>query len=544
MSELSHEGAFRLIVQGHLSEAERLVLGSHLRTCPACRRSLAADSALQHHLVLQKPKTRPSPQFTAVYMESAARHSRRSQIMKPIYAIGGAAALALLMLAGWFIIRSNIQTTGLLEAPQLPAISVSEPRTALDDQLIEAVKGKDVAAVEQLLEEGAGADTVDAEGNPALSYAINALQAGGTTDMVAMLLNNGADPDVLDNLGKAPLALAAKNGRLEAVQMLLDAGADVNTRFAIGSANDKSPLIQAVENGHVEIVELLVARGADVQQQESETHMSPLHYAAAHDELEMITILLENGADLNAENDFQWTPLFSAARMGSVESVQALIDAGAEVDALSAEGRTPMMVLIERGRLGGMTAKMMLLLDNGADPNLQDNNGDTALHFAASTGKLEAIPILTGHGANGNLQNNEGQTPLDVAANEQTAEILGEAGEELLIGTWLGLPGVGGKVIITPGGMAFYYFDPTDDQPDMEGRITIEEKWTDEEGNTYYKVLEYWSDYPYNESEAAKWFKLYLLRPAGDVLEGNWSQIAYPEEINPSLGDYHVDTRE
>jgi ankyrin repeat protein len=431
-----------------------------------------------------------------------------------------------------------------VDAPQLPAISISEPQAAVDDQLLEAVSEKDVAAVEKLLAEGAGADAVDAEGNSALNYAVNAVEVGGSPDMVALLLKNGADPDVLDSIGQAPLALAAKNGRLEVVQLLLDAGADVNTKFALGSGNDKSPLIQAVENGHIEIVELLIARGADVQQQESEMQMSPLHYAAAHDEPDMVRILLENGADLNAENSFRWTPLFSAARMGSVETVQALLEAGAESDAVSAEGRTPMMVLIDRGRLGGMTDKMMLLLDNGADPNLQDNNGDTALHFAARTGKLEAIPLLIGHGADQNLQNNEGLIAIDIAGNEQTAEILGEAGEEPLIGTWLGLPGVGGKVIITPGGMAFYYIDAANDQPNMEGRITIEEKWTDEEGYTYYKVLEHWSDYPYNESEAGEWFKLYMLRPAGDVLEGNWSQIAYPEEINPSLGDYHVDTRE
>ena len=72
--------------------------------------------------------------------------------------------------------------------------------------------------------------------------------------------------------------------------------------------------------------------------------------------------------------------------------------------------------------------KMMLLLDSGADPNLQDNSGDSALHYAARTGKLEAIPILIEGGADVNLQNNQGQTPLDVAANDQIAEILREAG--------------------------------------------------------------------------------------------------------------------
>ena len=243
MSELTHQGAFRLIYKRRRTEAEQGTLQSHLQHCPECRQDAEMAGLFTDHLVLKELPARPSPRFSVVYREQAARRSRRSQIMKPIYSVGGAVALALLMLAGWFIIRSNIQTTGLVEAPQLPAISASEPQAALDNQLIEAVKGKDVAAVEQLLDEGAGADAVDAEGHPALYYAVLGMETGSSADMVAMLLNNGANPDVVDGRGTALLSLTAKNGRLEVVQLLLDAGADVNAKFAIGSDNDKSPLI-------------------------------------------------------------------------------------------------------------------------------------------------------------------------------------------------------------------------------------------------------------------------------------------------------------
>ena len=117
--------------------------------------------------------------------------------------------------------------------------------------------------------------------------------------------------------------------------------------------------------------------------------------------------------------------------------------------------------------------------------------------------------------------------------------------KEPLVGVWLNQePGRGSKNIFTPDGKVLYYYNAANEEPDLEARYTIEEKWTDEEGYVYYKVLEYWSDYPYNESEAAEWYKLYKIHSSGDVFEGNWSTISYPEEISPDIDHYHVDIRE
>ena len=128
MSELTHQEACRLIYTDRVSPADRQALQAHLRVCEQCRQFARTFEALNRHLVLDTLPARPSRQFTADFRESAARRSRRSHIMKPVYAVGGLAALLLLMLAGWFIVRSNLQTTGLLEAPQLLPISLSEAR--------------------------------------------------------------------------------------------------------------------------------------------------------------------------------------------------------------------------------------------------------------------------------------------------------------------------------------------------------------------------------------------------------------------------------
>jgi ankyrin repeat protein len=71
-----------------------------------------------------------------------------------------------------------------------------------------------------------------------------------------------------------------------------------------------------------------------------------------------------------------------------------------------------------------------LLLDGGADPNLQESNGNAALHEAAHRGLAEIVPLLIEHGAELDLENNLGKTALNIAEpnREEIAEMLRKAG--------------------------------------------------------------------------------------------------------------------
>jgi ankyrin repeat protein len=457
MSELTHQGAFRLIYKRRRTEAEQGALQNHLQYCPECRQDAEMAGLFNDHLLLKELPTRPSPQFSAVYREQAARRSRRSQIMKPIYAVGGAAALALLMLAGWFIIRSNIQTTGLVEAPELPAISVSEPQTPLDvaandqiaeilreagaegesqakastidEQLIDAVTAKDVASVERLLDAGASPDTIDSDGAPILKTAITMRGEQGI-EIVSLLVDNGAKVNVFDRRGNALLPYAAQEGKLEIVQMLLDAGINVDGTYTENIGTNNTALSVAVYRNHKEIVELLIAHGANLNHAETGSEYTPLGYAAYQNNHEIIKILLENGADHTLRNtiDGGQTPLHGAVRRNAVEVVQALLDGGADVEALTDSGQTPLIYLMSEGYRVGLTQVAVLLLDGGADPDRQDEAGNSALHYAAGRGINEAIPLLIERGASVDLENNQGQTARDVAANDNITEMLREAG--------------------------------------------------------------------------------------------------------------------
>ena len=416
MSDLSHQGAFRLIYKRRLTRAEQDALQRHLRHCAECREDAEMAGLFSDHLVLEALPTWPSAQYTAVFMEGAARRSRRSHIMKPIYAVGVTVALALLMLAGWFIIRSNIQTTGLVEAPQLPAVSISESQPAAQPAAPEEVVSQpeiDMAAAnEQLIEAVRSND-------PAF---------------VAKLLDAGADPDAVDSRGNAALAVAARSGKLEIARLLLDAGAEVDGTWTGTNGAQTSALYEAIHLQHNDVAELLIARGADVNwlwNDAKEVSGAPLHTASRFNNVEMVQRLIDNGADPNLRSKWSQgtTPLHWAVRNQSVEVARMLLSNGADVDLATDLGVTPLMYML-RTNAGSirLSDRVTLLLEAGADLDLQDKIGDTALHYAARRGIEEAVALIIEHEASLDIENNAGQTPLDLAANDEIAEMLREAG--------------------------------------------------------------------------------------------------------------------
>ena len=112
----------------------------------------------------------------------------------------------------------------------------------------------------------------------------------GYSDIVAYLLNKGADPNITNNSNVTPLIAAASNGHEEVVKLLVEKGADPNI---IDSYGDSSHLA-AAQRDHWEIVKLLIAKGANIHQQTKQKE-NLLHIAAKNDKKEVIKYLLEIG---------------------------------------------------------------------------------------------------------------------------------------------------------------------------------------------------------------------------------------------------------
>jgi len=110
------------------------------------------------------------------------------------------------------------------------------------------------------------------------------------------------------------------------------------------------------------------------------------------------------------------TPLVFAAGEGDIDEVRRLLDAGHDVMERTAAGETPLHVSGIRGAPEVVEA----LLLAGADPDARTNGGPflkmTPLHWMTHGGHVDGMRLLLEHGANPNLQNVRGETPVDVAA--------------------------------------------------------------------------------------------------------------------------------
>lgn len=141
-------------------------------------------------------------------------------------------------------------------------------------------------------------------------------------------------------VGEPMFLLAAAMGFDDGVRYFLDAGIDVDTEARSGA----TAVMRAAERNHATTLQLLVDAGADLERQLTYTpQFSALLYAARSDNgIEALEILLDEGVDVNEPIQFGDTALAVAASAGAVENTQFLLAQGADIDARGNFGRTPL----------------------------------------------------------------------------------------------------------------------------------------------------------------------------------------------------------
>lgn len=254
----------------------------------------------------------------------------------------------------------------------------------------------------------------------------------GDLGEVRRLIDGGADPGAANVFGSTPMMLAASRGDAAMLRLLLDAGADVESPNEEG----QTALMAVARTGNVEAARLLLARGADVHAREQWGGQTALMWAAAQSQPAMIRLLVRNGAEVDeraAVRDWQrrvtaegrpkdmyrggLTPLLFAAREGCIDCLRVLLEEGADIDLPDPDGATALIVALlnyhwDTGRF---------LIEAGADVNLWDIYGQSPLYVAVDmntppVGRRIELPsmdfdtgtdivrVLLEHGANPNVQ--------------------------------------------------------------------------------------------------------------------------------------------
>jgi len=122
-----------------------------------------------------------------------------------------------------------------------------------------------------------------------------------------------------------------------------------------------------------------------------------------------------------AGNTFPPYAIISASFMGDEETVREILDAGADKNVRNAFGDTALHVAVYQDNL--MIVK--LLLDYGFDPDARaTRNGNTPLHNAVAVNNIGAVRLLLQYGANKNIKALNGLTPLERARKEEKREII------------------------------------------------------------------------------------------------------------------------
>jgi ankyrin repeat protein len=211
----------------------------------------------------------------------------------------------------------------------------------------------------------------------------------GYEKVVSRLLAENAETEVKDWLYRTPLWLAISGNHGHIANMLLERGADVHACNCGGW----QPFSVAVVKGSVEAMQVLVAAGADVNET-CYTEFSPLSWISDLKHKEVIAKLRPRKR-LKEEEFGGWTPLHLAAALGHATMVVELIDMGANIDAITNDGHSSLLLAIQFEHGDTVAA----LTGEGASAIKRHDRGLSPLQAAVQSGSVESVSGLLSAGA-------------------------------------------------------------------------------------------------------------------------------------------------
>lgn len=289
----------------------------------------------------------------------------------------------------------------------------------LQDSFISAMRGRNHALIEQLLESGVSPDKQED------FHPLNEAVTQRDVESMRLLLIFEADPNIPDSKGKMPLLLAMEQSFVDGTTMLLKHGADVNYR---ARPELESPLSYTIANSKINLTQTLLAHGGDPNEETSNGSTFLIETIRKRAPQNLVQVLLEAGCDPNHKDNHGNTPLCEAVQSDQPAIMTALLDydanpnlPGPEHVLWSAVYRPGCLrILLARGADTRKTPGLIeqatsinnidavrILLQAGIDPNCKKDGIYTPLCSAIRDDRPDIIALLLSHGADANLMASE-----------------------------------------------------------------------------------------------------------------------------------------
>jgi ankyrin repeat protein len=321
---------------------------------------------------------------------------------------------------------SLIENINDLPKQSAELVKKTESYKTKDNALTEAIKANDLFSVKCLVYEGGDINKRNSDGNNALHIAAIAKQLG---IYVWLGHRNGSEITATNNKGETSMDIAIKNKMCDKDSiewMIKNVVSDMDSE-------GNTILHNAAQNATLETVNCILKHGMEKAITKNKDDYNALHYAAIGGNDEIMKVLLENYGNnsVNIRNKEGETPMHLAAIGGHLECAKLLVNKGADFLKIpNYEGYTALQeavhransvadFLIDEAPKRNLTVNYVDLSSTSSsntDIDIQDLDGNTALHSAAQNGTLSLVKKLVEVAkADVFVKNNKGENPIDLA---------------------------------------------------------------------------------------------------------------------------------
>ncbi len=296
----------------------------------------------------------------------------------------------------------------------------------LDDLLL-AVSNKDKQSVRNFINQDNAKIFIN-EANENGENALILAAKNGDVEIVNILLYAGASTDIAADNGMTALMYAVSYGYIDIVRSLLAQNANPNMRINSGP----TALIQASALGYYSIVEMLLDAGANPQMygrfiSDDSTvvyDITPLMIASYNNHYFICNLLVENGAFLDPLNEYGNNALLYAVGMGNDKIIEKSIDDGINIDILGNFNTYKNITPLALAALLGNYPMSEKLLEHTYNIDKKMYEGKTALIWAVIGENEDIVEAIINKGASVDEKDSEGKTPLIYAAEIGNTKIV------------------------------------------------------------------------------------------------------------------------